>query len=371
MSNIEESTSPVRPIRCPRCGYDQRGIVATWKDSCPLEGTCSECGLIINWSEVLQPEKYEPLWCVEFARGRARLPNAALRTYLRSFRPWRFWSQLKMASLIRWRRLTTYLLLLLLPLAAGYVLLQTTAAVCTRLEWEQVMADEQQSATRWVTIVQQKIDAGEPFYTTPADMQPLRQRMQAMQQLALNGATIRHSYAAAIFEAVFLPLRRTSKGVITNPAAVIPYSYTPPADLHQHLDSDRVESAKRWGAIVLWPLIMLPLCFVLLPISRRRAKVRWSHIWRVGAYGLFLPVTAGTIMILTFALEHVAKGVVELMAPLIDLLGWITLIGLVIWWAVAIGRYLRMPHSWAVSIILSAMSLLLLMAWAFLGGFLF
>lgn len=35
--------TPPKP-RCPRCGYDLSGAVATWKTSCPLEVTCSECG---------------------------------------------------------------------------------------------------------------------------------------------------------------------------------------------------------------------------------------------------------------------------------------------------------------------------------------
>lgn len=35
---------------CPRCGFDQRGHIATWNDTCPLVSRCTECGFDIDWS---------------------------------------------------------------------------------------------------------------------------------------------------------------------------------------------------------------------------------------------------------------------------------------------------------------------------------
>ena len=42
-------------LHCPRCGYDLGGVVAIFRDSCPLEGTCSECGMALRWGEVSCP----------------------------------------------------------------------------------------------------------------------------------------------------------------------------------------------------------------------------------------------------------------------------------------------------------------------------
>ena len=52
-------------MRCPRCGYDQRGEMAKWADSCPLTSVCTECGLEIDWAELISPKFERPAWCVE------------------------------------------------------------------------------------------------------------------------------------------------------------------------------------------------------------------------------------------------------------------------------------------------------------------
>lgn len=114
--------------RCPRCGYELRGAIDTWADSCPLYSTCSECGLEFEWSEVLCPEKYNPLWCVEFPNA-GPIRHSALKTYLMSFRPRRFWRELKMANSVHWKRLLVYVLLLITPLVAIYVIEQSAVAI--------------------------------------------------------------------------------------------------------------------------------------------------------------------------------------------------------------------------------------------------
>src|SRR5690348_12296334 len=101
-------SSPKCSIRCPRCGYDQRGVVATWTETCPFEGTCSECGLTLNWSEVLNPQRHEPQWCVEFVSPRTRVPQTCVKTLLYSWWPWKFWSAVKMSHSIRAGRLALY-----------------------------------------------------------------------------------------------------------------------------------------------------------------------------------------------------------------------------------------------------------------------
>src|SRR5688572_26076620 len=94
-----------RVVGCPRCGYDQRGAMAQWREQCPLEGTCAECGLTFSWAELIVPDKFEPSWCVEFAKPARRVPMSCVKTFLRSFRPWKFWSRMNMSQRIRPRRL--------------------------------------------------------------------------------------------------------------------------------------------------------------------------------------------------------------------------------------------------------------------------
>ena len=48
---------------CPRCGYDLAGVVESWNHaeslSCPLNGTCSECGLGFEWADVFRSKDTE------------------------------------------------------------------------------------------------------------------------------------------------------------------------------------------------------------------------------------------------------------------------------------------------------------------------
>lgn len=86
-------------LRCPRCGYDQAGMVATWGETCPLEGTCSECGLEYAWRDVFVPPVY--LGMVEHARGLRGWAVGGLRTFLGEWRPRRFWTKMKLEHPLR------------------------------------------------------------------------------------------------------------------------------------------------------------------------------------------------------------------------------------------------------------------------------
>jgi len=207
----DDGSQSVR-ARCPRCGYDLRGLVTTWEDRCPLEGVCSECGLNLRWAEVLRPEKFEPRWCVEFAARRLSVPRAAWRTLVRSFWPWRFWSRLRMSSRIRWRRLAAYICLLLLPLVFGYVAVQSAAAARVRFEVEQEWATQRQSWQQMITSCQQTLQ--DPRLAA-ARRAALQRRIQQGQQYLQQGYTISHSYWDAIVEAVLHPRRVVSTGTIT------------------------------------------------------------------------------------------------------------------------------------------------------------
>ncbi|MEO0483382.1 MAG: hypothetical protein AAF138_07125 [Planctomycetota bacterium] len=86
-------TTPVAvsnpPLECPRCGYDLSGETERWTDACPIEGTCSECGLSISWGELISENNRRLPWFYEHASGLSIV--ALLATSLRLIRPWSFW----------------------------------------------------------------------------------------------------------------------------------------------------------------------------------------------------------------------------------------------------------------------------------------
>lgn len=147
---------------CPRCGYDLRGTMTTWTRACPLEGTCTECGLAFEWADVFDRTRKEPAWCVEHARrGIWPVTRAIVATFLRSWLPWRFWHRLQLHHHIRISRLALYFTVtFMLPMALLYVTIQTGAAVivCSSLRAEAaqakretaaIIADHQAMLTRW------------------------------------------------------------------------------------------------------------------------------------------------------------------------------------------------------------------------------
>lgn len=98
------------PPQCPRCAYDLSGTVASWADACPLTGTCSECGLLFHWQEVLDPDIAGPAWSFEHGHHRSLLSR--LRRYLatlaRVLTPARAWRDLTLATVIHPARLALF-----------------------------------------------------------------------------------------------------------------------------------------------------------------------------------------------------------------------------------------------------------------------
>lgn len=91
------------PPLCPRCGYDQTGVISSWQHSCPLTGICPECGLDFPWRNLLNPDHASHLSLFEHAQSH-RL-RAWWRTTRKTWRPRRFWKWLRIDQEIRPRRL--------------------------------------------------------------------------------------------------------------------------------------------------------------------------------------------------------------------------------------------------------------------------
>lgn len=103
---------------CPRCGYDLTGLIAGWKDHCPLRGKCSECGHDFSWGDLLDPGRKIPWWSFEHARR--RIVRAWVSTLARTLVPWRFWTLIRLEFPFRPARLAVLVAAAALAMHAGY-----------------------------------------------------------------------------------------------------------------------------------------------------------------------------------------------------------------------------------------------------------
>ena len=283
-------------IHCPRCGYDQRGVVAAWEDSCPLSGICAECGLGFEWSEILNDDLRLPRWCIEYPVSVVDTSRRMLATLLMTLRPWRFWNELKMSHAARRRGLWGYFIFILILCYAFFAIAQGVIA----FQW---CIDK--------SVLQ------------PPSESPLHAMMHAI-------ANPFHNNLPLVYRGRVFPWSR---------------NLTP----FDALRSWRAVAETAW----LIGLIMIasPLAFAALPISRRRAKVRAMHLVRAGTYAfaLVLPFIFGgsIIVVLMNTMKYTGRqkeldrmffgggaGALLILIPFLYL--W--------WWMVA-KRYLRMEHS--------------------------
>lgn len=372
---VERDSNDVAPA-CPRCGYDLRGAIATWRETCPLQGTCAECGLAMRWAEVLVPEKFEPPWCVEFVQLRRRFGWASANTFARSARPFRFWSTLKMSMPLRPWRLAVYVALLLMPVLASAVVVQVVAAVRVRYELQQELTMQFSQMKQQAAGLKAMLDA--PGYSELTRGRAAQQLAQFRIMIAAPWV-VNHSYAAAIAEAVLFPWRSQSSGTMGGWGGAV-QGYPAPRDLHATLlgryaqrttPLNRKDPAITLACVVvaIWIATTMPLAFVLLPVSRRRARVRWSHLFRVAGYGMVIPSAAVAAMLLCVALGCAFDGLQPAAHATAHTLGRFGILGAtIVWWAAAIRCYLHIPHAWAVPPVLAFLLIVVLVAAVYVLG---
>lgn len=251
--------------KCPRCGYDLRGTIASWLDSCPLSGTCTECGLELAWARLLHPSVLGPNWCIEYYRMAAEIPVRMWRTFLMTLQPGRLWRDLEMIHQCRPKRIALFLGLLLS--AAAFWCCGSSFAAILFGTWHEV----------------------------PSSV-------------------------------VMCPLLA--------------------ALLH----------------------LTVPVGFVAIPVSIRRAKVRVIHLARVTLYGLtwlawffVLPIV---VWLLTIVEVHsrIDLGTVRVLRLSIVGSAIMMVPALVVWWSQAIGNHLKIPHAQGVAAAIVALSVLVLLA---------
>lgn len=384
--NREDLVNSAR-VRCPRCGYDQRGVLATWAESCPLQGVCSECGLDLEWSRVLQPEKYELQWCVEFVRRTSAMPRACVTTWLRSWLPWRFWSRIEMAHPPRWGRLASYVGFLALFVILAYVVVQGGAALAVRANLQWMAMSALPTLAQQIGLQQQTVDdlgtmlalpgfSAEQDKSVQSELKRAQAQLAAMKQASVATSWLSHSFSECLAEAIFFPWRSTSSCTVTMP--IFRSSYVPPNELIQSaIYSTPFYQSRSSGFFLERSVLLLllslaifalwPLALVMLPVSRRRAKIRWAHVWRVVIYGLFIPTA-----IITFAAMMLV--ICFTTASYDATLGWafalLTRYGCamltMVWWWAAIRWYFRMPHAEAIAVLLTVMTALTVLGIAWL-----
>ena len=330
-----------------------------------MRGTCTECGLAIYWAEVLVPEKFEPPWCVEYVKPLRRFAWAWVHTVVRSGRPFLFWSTLKMSMSTRPARLTAYVVMLLLPMLFAGISIQTVVAIQVRNLVQQQMQSQQAQAVGYVAQLQRML--------RDANLAAHHRRTIQQQLASMNTSptwSINHSYGAAVAEAVLLPWQSISYGTTTWSGGTVPY--VAPRDLHSMLLGQTIGGRSSWRtenailtascfSVGMWIALAMPLAFVLLPISRRRAKVRWGHLARVTCYGMVIPAAIVTCMLGCIAVGYAYSDARDASIGLAHALGrYGMVLCILVWWVAAIRCYLRIPHGWAIAPIFAILVVVIL-----------
>ena len=350
---------PSAALVCPRCGYDLRSEPERWTDACPVEGRCSECGLAFGWVDVFDPLRTPPRWCVEYARIRG-FPLACLRTLLGSALPWRFWSRLRMEMPVRDLRIAAYILTLSIVLP--WMILSGTQACRAGSLWLQIKPVTLEDASG------APLAAGFVRVVGHALVWPL-----SKDSVGTVGVPVTTGFTqTAVFASPWVMLRQQTRVYLLTSFVLPPTTVDEWLEWFFGRSSDftaRLVSVVACGfrtgdphspvVQVSWfgPIqaVGCVVSFALLPQSRRKARVRWRHLWRIAGYSMVVLVLP-TLVPVALAVwngtgmwswgGHDWRGLVLVAAPTTFLL---------LWWAAATQVHLRMPHAWGVG--LAAVSL--------------
>ncbi len=304
---------------CPRCGYDLRGQVATWHvhgageegATSPCEGTCSECGLTVEWRLVMRPELAAVPWFVETAQSR-RLRYAGFRTGLRAaVMPWRFWQRVRLETVqnVPQRMLWLLIWLLILPIVAFVVSIMGYSA----LQAYFFTARQVWNGTTWVAQ-----------------------------------ANVSFTFADVLAH------WQIQAGIIGQR----------PAEVWNELQRLALRSFLVTGGVV--GLVGMPLMMLALPFSRAQSKVRMAHVWRAAVYGaapvplvLLLLALSTTAAVLAAPLGGAVSRIMT--TPAVYMWRWITrpqsddvwlylvlATWFLVWWGCAFKIGFRMKDWWAV-----------------------
>ena len=339
-------------LDCPRCGYDQSAIPPTWTSQCPVEGQCSECGLVFPWRDIFDPMRDIPRWSFEHVprKKKRTLILAAFRTLLRSMLPWKFWRTVELRWPVRGRRLTVYAIVLsLLGIYTAGILIDLVLAVA-------------------------EFPGPTIYIRTPTGL-------QMAQQQAPN-SDFPKWYAERFDRAGFGALHAIWNGsvyLLSMPLQFLPlnYQWWAPNWWDHDRVFDRRELYYHWGNVEFnsmagWTLLLgafIPIAYLVISDTMSRAKVSAKHHLRTGVYSMVAACFCMLIMLVVLEilccfslpgantppqwgnppgmldadLLYENRGLIWLVFPA----------GLAVYWG-CIGRwYYRIPHPWAVSALLT------------------
>lgn len=233
--------------RCLRCGYDLRGVMESWTNSCPLDGTCSECGLKWEWAELISPTRRLPRWNIELS-SRPWSPRVFLRTLFMQLSPWIAWRELRMEHAVRGSRLVGY---------AGRIVL-----MCILLWYGAYVGF---AAGNYVNMVMQRA----------------------------NGSVYSPAAEVIWLQFVFMPWSDQSVGSVTHPTGT--FALTAPARMFQYwLEYEPFAYGERWSVEdrkwgIASPLVVIVCWMIALagtPTWLRHERLRYAHYFRIAIYAL-------------------------------------------------------------------------------------
>ncbi len=301
--------APFARLACPRCEHDLRTAPLAWRTDCPLEGTCTECGLRFAWADLLSRGRAYPRWAVEGAAGGLDWIRRWPATQgLALLRPGLVHRRLRMEHHRRLGRLALTLVPLLL-LAIAVPTVETARATAAAgfpvrlivrdavMPWRTSPStvtrtiDQATTARRgWflrhgpgggvrVAEIDQGVLRRQPVVTI-ADLErgpgPVgRVRLLRVRRAAGADVGVLTTPRGRVSPALIAALRRPPNVVVSGP---VPWDATAPwlARLGTY-----------GGPLVAVP-VLTAASFALLPVVRRRAKVTPGHVVRLMLYGLLL-----------------------------------------------------------------------------------
>jgi hypothetical protein len=257
-----ESQAATNIPLCPRCGYDQSGEVARWKESCPTRGICVECGLDLEWGVLMTPGRGIVPGFVEHEAGWWGAFIAAWRTTGWALVPQRLWSRVRLEAPVRPMRWFLWVFVVLLAFRIGF------AAVWAGLQG------------------------------TSGPCQPPSGPLTTMREFTIAFADSACSPMVRVmgWDEFIMPVTAPPPG--TPPARGEPPMLVPPGrgQAWAWMRTARpisVEVIGEGSILEALPFILggvsifsIPITLMCLPITRRIARVRKRHVMRAAVYSL-------------------------------------------------------------------------------------
>ncbi len=340
----EEINGFVNQPRCARCGYDFIGDVESWKESCPVAGVCSECGLGFEWADVLRADRQRLGWLYEHAEHWWDV-RRAWGTVIRALFPWQFWKKVQPHHNVRVRRLAMWLLVCIgsVWFVAGAVGSGAIEITTIGLDHPPPKVKEfrvsQEASGNAPVYDQRQTTRGTPLLKTPTPIASVRIIRPKTVSVSCQGKTAILSSPGRGGEIVYhdtpigtvvirrvkdlgwrhrQSVRREYAESIEDDAFIVLL-----VDQTELYDADDVMShvgpwIQMFYSYNNWPLyglfrlpyelfvtlaFLIPALAVVLaaPTEWRRAKVRRAHLWRITAYSFSLALFPVALEMLTYA----------------------------------------------------------------------